>query len=356
MLRRSRTEAGQPPITEVRAGTMRRKGPAARLVVLYAAAFTLASIVLIADAPPQSNRFLAELYHLRHVLFFGIGGLIVLELTALVGRRWIRKRSLYYLVAGCSVVVMSLGLEFFYPGASGFDADRFCRNVFGSLAFLTLSGALDRPLRREHDWLRGRPRRVVGWGSVLIIVVVMESLVPIALSYAGRSGAYPRVVDMTDAWQQRFIEPRDALLFVGMPPQQWESRNNRTTAMILFERAPGSGVMIQEPYLDWTGYNTLQVQIFSLLDETRQVVLRVEDKRAEHPLGDRTDLPLDVAPGYNLYEIPLERIRNGPRGRKLRLNKIRRVGIFSTGSDEPFMLFFSDFRLVDRPQPGFDAD
>jgi len=341
---------------EVRAGTMRRKGPAARLVVLYVAAFTLASIVLIADAPPQSNKFLAELYYLRHVLFFGIGGLIVLELTALVGRRWIRKRSLYYLVAAISVVAMSLGLELLYPVASGFDASRFARNVFGSLAFLTLSGALDRPLRREHDWLRGRPRRVIGWGSIVVILIVMQSLIPIAMSYAGRSEAYPRVVDMTDAWQQRFIEPRDALVFVGMPPDQWKSRNNRITAMILFERDPGSGVMIQEPYVDWTGYNTLQIQVFSLLDESRQIVLRVEDKRDERQMGDRTDMPLDVKPGYNLYEIPLERIRDGPRERSLRLNKIRRVGVFSTGSDEPFMLFFSDFRLVDRPRAESAAD
>ena len=66
------------PIAEIRAGTMRRKGPAARLVVLYAAAFVLISIVLIADDPPSSNLFLFELYRLRHVLFFGIGGLILL--------------------------------------------------------------------------------------------------------------------------------------------------------------------------------------------------------------------------------------------------------------------------------------
>lgn len=126
--------------------------------------------------------------------------------------------------------------------------------------------------------------------------------------------------------------------------------------MILFEQDPGSGVMIQEPYVDWTGYNTLQIQIFSLLDESRQIVLRVEDKRDERQLGDRTDLPLDVKPGYNLYEIPLDRIRDGPRERSLRLNKIRRVGVFSAGSDEPFMLFFSDFRLVDHPRPDSGVD
>lgn len=350
MLRRTRAQNGDGRETVVRAGTMRRKGPAARLVVLYVAAFMLVSIVLIADAPPKTNRFLSDLYRLRHVLFFGIGGLIVLELTALLGRRWIRKRSLYYLVAGFAVVCAGLALEFLYPLADGFSTDRLLRNIFGGLAFLTLSAALDRPLRREHDWLRGRPRRLIGWTSVLVLVIVMQSLIPIAISYAGRSGAYPRVVDMTEAWQQRFIEPRDALLFVGMPPEGWESRNNRITAMILFDGSPGSGVMVHEPYTDWRGYNTLQVQIYSLLDEPTRVTLQVEDKRSEKPRGDRTDLPLQVRPGYNLYEIPMEQIRTGPRGRALRLHKIRRVGIFSPGADDAFMLFFSDFRLVNRPR------
>jgi hypothetical protein len=337
------------PIAEIRAGTMRRKGPAARLVVLYAAAFVLVSIVLIADDPPSSNLFLFELYRLRHVLFFGIGGLIMLEMTALVGRRWIRKRSLYYAVAGVAVVVMSLGLEIFFSGPGGFDAGRLLRNVFGGIAFLTLSAAVDRPLRREHDWLRGRPRKVIGWSSVAVIVVVMQTLVPIAVSYAGRSGAYPRVVDLTDAWQQRFVEMRDALLFVGMPPKGWESRNERITAMILFDPVPGAGVMIHEPFTDWRGYNTLQLQIYSQLDGPRELTLQVQDKRRPKPTGDRTDLTLVVEPGYNLYEIPTEAIRHGPDDRQLRLNKIRRVGIFSSGGEEPFMLFFSDFRLVDRP-------
>lgn len=350
MLRPTRSDQASRADVEVRAGTMRRKGPAARLVVLYAAAFVLTSIVLIADAPPKTNQFLAELYRLRHVLFFGIAGLIVLELTALVGRRWIRKRSLYYLVAGVAVACASLGLEIIYPQAGGFSAERLLRNVCGGIAFLTLSAALDHPLRREHDWLRGRPRRLIGWISVIVLIIVMQSLIPVAVSYAGRSGAYPRVVDMTEAWQQRFIEPRNSLLFIGTPPKDWQSRNRRVTAMILFEPEAGAGVMIHEPYPDWRGYNTLQIQIFSLLDEPREVTLRIEDKRTEKPRGDRTDIPLEVAPGYNLYEIPMARIRTGPDGRRLRLHKIRRVGVFSNGADESFMLFFSDFRLVNRPR------
>ena len=337
------------PFHEIRAGTMRAKGPAARLVVLYVAAFLLASIVLIADDPPSSNLFLFELYRLRHVLFFGIGGLIVLELTALIGRRWIRKRSLYYAVAGVAVIIMSLALQLFFPDNSPAAEDRLLRNILGGLAFLTLSAALDRPLRREHDRLRGRPRRIIGWSSLLVLVIIMQSLFPVALSYAGRNGAYPRVVDMTDAWQQRFIEVRDSLLFVGMPPTQWKSRNERITAMVLFDTVPGAGVMVHEPYTDRRGYNALQIEVYSELDLPREIILRVDDKRREKAEGDRTDLTMVVKPGYNLYQIPMEAIRNGPEGRQLRLRKIRRVGVFSPGSDERFMMFFSDFRLVNRP-------
>ena len=117
-----------------------------------------------------------------------------------------------YLVAGFAVAGASLGLEILSPEAGAFSVDRLLRNFCGGIAFLTLSAALDHPLRREHDWLRGRPRRLLGWCSLIVLVLVMQSLIPIAISYAGRSGAYPRVVDMTDAWQQRFIQPRDALL------------------------------------------------------------------------------------------------------------------------------------------------
>jgi hypothetical protein len=173
----------------------------------------------------------------------------------------------------------------------------------------------------------------------------------VALSYAGRNGAYPRVVDMTDGWQQRFIEVRDSLLFIGMPPTQWKSRNERITAMVLFDAVPGAGVMVHEPYTDWRGYNALQIEVYSELDLPREIVLRVDDKRREKAAGDRTDLTMVVKPGYNLYQIPMEAIRNGPDGRQLRLHKIRRVGVFSPGSDERFMMFFSDFRLVNRPLP-----
>jgi len=126
------------PFHEIRAGTMRAKGPAARLVVLYVAAFLLASIVLIADDPPSSNLFLFELYRLRHVLFFGIGGLIVLELTALIGRRWIRKRSLYYAVAGVAVIILSLALQLFFPDNSPLPRIGFCA-TFSAASHLSLS-------------------------------------------------------------------------------------------------------------------------------------------------------------------------------------------------------------------------
>ena len=60
--------------------------------------------------------------------------------------------------------------------------------------------------------------------------------------------------------------------------------------------------------------------------------------------------------GLTFTSIPMERLRSGPTGRQLRLNKIRRIGVFSPGSDEPFMLFFSDFRLVNRPRSEGSAD
>ena len=138
---RSMKDAG--PISEIKAGTMRRRGPGARLIVLYLAAILLLLWAIAVDERPTYNQFFGELYELRHVVLLGFSGLLVLELTALLGRRWIRKRSLYYAVAGLFVVAMGVLIDNPHPIAGGLEDDPgdALRNIVGGIAFLTLSGA-----------------------------------------------------------------------------------------------------------------------------------------------------------------------------------------------------------------------
>ena len=341
------------PISEVRAGTMRRRGPGARLVVLYLAAILLVVWAIAVDERPTYNQFFRELYDLRHMVLLGFSGLLVLELTALLGRRWIRKRSLYYAVAGLFVVVIGVLIDNPHPVAGGVEdaAGDALRNIIGGIACLTLSGALDPPLRREHDWLRGRPRQLLGWMSVLVLVVVLRSLIDVGLAYAGRNARFPVLIDLTESWQQRFVVLENALLFVGQPPPGWTSRKDRETAMISFEGEQDAAVTVNEVSPDWGGFNTLRFQIYSDLKDPVILSMHIDDKRSDPPPGDRYDTQLVVQPGLNDYEIPYRDIQAGPANRELRLNRMRRIGLFAPARPETFRLFFSGFRLVERDEP-----
>jgi hypothetical protein len=322
-------------------------------VVLYLAAILLLLWAIAVDERPAYNQFFRELYDLRHVVLLGFSGLLVLELTALLGRRWIRKRSLYYAVAGAFVVAMGFVIDNPLPMSGGpqDDAEDAVRNIVGGIAFLTLSGALDRPLRREHDWLRGRPRQLLGWMSALVLIVVLRSLIDVGLDYAGRNGRFPVLVDLTESWQQRYVVLDNALLFVGKAPPAWTSRSRRDTAMISFEGEQDASVTINEVYPDWDGFNTLRFQVFSDRREPVMISLHIDDKRSDPPPGDRYDTQLVVQPGLNEYEIPYRDIRAGPADRELRLNRMRRIGIVAPARPESFRLFFSGFRLVEREEP-----
>lgn len=319
-----------------------RKGPGARLVVLYGAMV----LFLLAVFGLEKPRGLLELtlHDLREVFFFGFAGLVILELTALIGRRWIRKRSLYYAVAFVAVIALVSGYEVLVEPDPEAPM-RGIRSFVGALGFLALSAALDRGLKREHAWLRGWPRRSIGVVATLMIVAVLEALIPVLVSYAGRAGAFPVVGDLASGWQEPFIEVDGAELFVGKGPEEWSRRAGRRVALLLLDGSPGGGVTIHEPFKDWSGFSMLTLNIFSTAPRPVRMVLRLEDRTREPPAEERVDYVLRVVPGANDFYIPLEALATTPSGRKINMSSIRRFGIYLGEPAEPLRVYFHRIRV-----------
>ncbi|MEJ2513613.1 MAG: hypothetical protein P8080_02465 [Gammaproteobacteria bacterium] len=316
-----------------------RRGPAARRTVLYVATLLFLGALLGLGTP---KGLLEEtLYGLRHALAFGFASLIVLELTALVGRRWIRKRSLYYLIA---FVVTVAAAAVFHVVRDG-NWDLFVRDAAGILGFLLISASLDKPLRREHYWLRGWPRRITEVLGVLLLVAVYMPLVSISLNYAGRAGAFPVVVDLAAEWQVPFVRVEHAELFRGDGPEAWPRRAGREVALVLFDGTVGGGVEVSEVYKDWTGFDTLSLHIFSPREAPVELVLRLSDRTPAQPPDQRMDWPLMIRPGANDFYLDLEELRMTPSGRAMKLSTMRRVGLFLAEPSEPFRLYVHHLRI-----------
>lgn len=323
-----------------------RRGPGARLVVLYGAAI-LFLLGLFGLAKPR-GLLETTLHDLQDILLLGFGGLVLLELTALVGRRWIRKRSLYYAVAIVTVLALALGVPLVhdgFPRVPGRAMDGF----IGAFGFLAVSAAFDRDLKREHFWLRGWPRRALGALGTLLVLSLLYPLGPVLTSYAGRSGAFPVVVDLASSWQEPFIEVDGAELFVGKGPEDWSRRAGRRVALLLFDGEPGGGVTVREPFKDWTGFSMLRMNVYSTGTEPVRVYLRLEDRTREQPPAERVDFALRVMPGENDFLIPFAALGTTPSGRSLNMGSIRRVGLYLGEPAEPMLrLYFHRIRIAEQ--------
>lgn len=284
---------------------------------------------------------------LREVFYFGFAGLVILELTALIGRRWIRKRSLYYAVAIVAVTALVFAYEMLVE-ADPETPSRGIRSLAGAFGFLAMSAALDRGLKREHSWLRGWPRRLIGMAATLIIVAVLHALGPVLASYAGRAGAFPVVVDLASSWQEPFIDVSGAELFVGKGPEKWSRRAGRRVALLLFDGSPGGGVTVHEPFKDWSGFSVIMINVYSTAPRAVPMILRLEDRNLEQPPEDRVDYALRVVPGANDFYIPLEALSTTPSGRAIDMSSIRRFGMYLGESTDPLRVYFHRVRISEQ--------
>ena len=318
-----------------------RRGPGARRAVLYAATLLFFGALLGIESP--SRLFEKALWDVRYVLIFGFGALIVLELTALLGRRWIRKRSLYYAIALVMTSAVVLVLRAFDGGP-----ELAARDIIGLTGLLLLSASLDKPLRREHYWLRGWPRRVT---EVLGLLMVLGTLYPLLVAgtyYAGRAGAFPIVVDLASDWQEPFIEVERAELFRGKGPDLWPRRAGRTVAVLFFDGTPGGGVTVSEPYRDWRDFDELSMHFYSKAKVPVQMTLRLSDRTPVQPREERVDWPLTVMPGANDFRLDIEALSRTPSGREMRMSTLRRFGLYLEEPTAPFLLYLHYVRISEK--------
>ena len=325
------------------AGT--RTGPGARLFVLYGAMV----LFLLAVFGLEKPRGLLEetLRDLREVFYFGFAALVILELTAMIGRRWIRKRSLYYAVALVAILALLFGYEMLVE-ADPEQPYRWLRSLLGAIGFLALGAALDRGLKREHVWLRGWPRRSLAIVAVLLIVGVLQALVPVLASYAGRAGAFPVVVDLASDWQEPFIDVSGAELFVGKGPEEWSRRAGRRVAVLLFDGAPGGGFVVRETFKDWSGFSVMAMNMYSTASQPVTMMLRLEDRTRVQPAAERIDYALRVVPGANDFFIPLEALSRTPSGRTISWSSVRRLGLYLGEPADPLRIYLHRIRVAEQ--------
>lgn len=100
------------------------------------------------------------------------------------------------------------------------------------------------------------------------------------------------------------------------------------------------GLTIEEPASDWTGHNSLIVDLRNLRSTPLRITVRVHDRthgmtRDQHH-EDRFNQSWELAPdATQTLRIPLEAIRRAPQGRTMDMTAISGIGIFQPDVKQP---------------------
>ncbi len=115
--------------------------------------------------------------------------------------------------------------------------------------------------------------------------------------------------------------------------------------MLKMKSAKYAGFGISEPFPDWKGYTDLRFDIYSELDSTIAVLLRVHDSWHNNNYNDRFNQILEIKEGLNRFQIPLERIRTAPTERRLGLGRIAGLQLYVIYPTRELTFYIDDLRL-----------
>lgn len=329
------------------------------LLLVLLSAVGLAAQLLIPC--PGGSILWNGLFDAGHVVVYGLVALAALGLIRARSRRPIHRPLAPHAIAlaitaGLGAVtegVQALGLGDASLGDLG-------RDILGGVAFLLASiavgreGALSGPRRTGPR--RGTHRRAAAIGALLALTLALAPLAGTVLAYLQRNADFPALCSFDRRWERTFVRAGDdARLEIETPPSGWtrgksrneardEPRSNRA-ARLTFLRAEYPGLVMNELYPDWRGYERLVFEAYSELDSTVTLELRINDARHDNAWADRFNRVLAIRPGANRIEIALAEVERAPRGRTMETDQMRTLVLFAHRPARTFALWLDEFRL-----------
>ncbi len=146
-------------------------------------------------------------------------------------------------------------------------------------------------------------------------------------------------------WYKSFIVTKNASVKAVPPPEEWPAGSRLPVARIDCKPGQYPGLSLADPYPDWTGYDTLEIDILVPKIKSEVFVLRVHDRDHNQEHDDRFNRICPVVPGFQTLRFDLHDIQTGPRSRDLDMSSIAGAILFIVELDEPFTFYVGEMRL-----------
>jgi hypothetical protein len=296
---------------------------------------------------PRHNVFWGVVYNTGHAPLFGVGSLVLLQLSKLLLAERVGRYRNHYVIAfaGCAALGFASELWQFFDAGRDADLLDIARDMLGAAVFLAFAATFDKRSRDEMRWFANHPRTV----RVIAIVALLANFVPIVaveLAYRHRDDRFPVLASFDSYWDTWFYSAHHGATGERVaPPAGWTGHDGSDALAVTFGGTRGPRLEMLEPSPDWTGYHRLSVDIFSSHDDEVQLVVRARDRLFRNNPANRYQRSFTISPGANRLEIDIADIRVGPTERELNIATMRKIVFLVDAAPEPIRLFFDNLRL-----------
>jgi VanZ family protein len=298
---------------------------------VHAIALALIAILLAAVvfAPvPGDTRWIRTLHNSAHAPIFGCVSLLVL----LVSRSHPRLQGLsligQYLLALVAAFALGVITELLQiPAGRDASFEDALHDTIGALAFLGLCAVLDARIRALHQ---NAPIRfaaaVVGFVSLSVAAAPVTRA---AIKYQQRDARFPVLADLSQRYDRYFILQQSSEFSPVEMPDPWARVKDESAMRVRLLDGPYPGLSFIEPVPDWSGYQTLAVDLTNPTPLNLRLVLRVHDAGHTNQPEDRFSKRFELPAGTReVVRIRLQDVAAGPKSRRLDLHRIAGVIIF----------------------------
>jgi hypothetical protein len=237
--------------------------------------------------------------------------------------------SKQYAVAFIAAVLLGLITEIAqrYAGRDSSWLD-LRSDALGAAAFCGLFTMLDRRVASSAIRMVSvlAAAAVLAWHSV--------PLVQVTLAYVHRSQDFPSLIDARDSRPDGFASPFRSQGEYTQLPSIYAQTEKERALRLQFGEQDWVGLDLDEPYPDWSGYRTMKLDLTNPSDTPLRVALRVHDRTHNWQFDDRFNHGFTLAPRTRAtYSVALADIERAPLARRLDLQHIANVQLFTAGTN-----------------------
>jgi VanZ family protein len=295
---------------------VRRYLPLLLIVIIFPFFFT-------GGPSPDTSRLVGALWDCGHILFFC---LLVLAIDSKIP-----LRGPYAAVILTVIVFLAGGLIELIQSYVGRDGNLL--DVYYDLTGTWIGLIWCQP-----------PTRTMRRARIAVFVLVLPAVTKIiflALLQFQAARDFPLIADFETAlelYQYRGTIERSPLV---------QTRGNFSLKLTL-QTTRYSGINFSRRYPDWTPYNALKVDIYNPDSTPLDIVIRVND--IAHDLAgwndnDRYNHWVRLHQGWNYLSLPIEDIVKGPARRRMDMQKVSAIGLYTAGLTTTRDIYIDNIRL-----------